>query len=67
MVRQMVKKWNKAAIAIQRRIRGWLLRWHLPEYYDRYYYRLQLRIYNKKATIIQARWRGYWVFEHKSF
>lgn len=58
-VRKTIKQWNKAATMIQKHVRGWLVRWHLPELYA---YLLDLkyqRYYNTMATKIQALWRGY--------
>lgn len=61
MVRKKIELWRKAAILIQRVVRGWLVRWHMPEYYRAYILRRQQKYYNEKATKIQSLWRGYWV------
>lgn len=60
-VRQTIKDWNKKAITIQRFVRGWLARIHLPERLKDYFYYLSAFYYNQQATIIQAFWRGYCV------
>ncbi|XP_022905197.2 spermatogenesis-associated protein 17-like [Onthophagus taurus] len=60
-VRKMVKFWHQQATIIQRWVRGWLVRWHLPETYQEYFIRLTQSYYDKMATKIQALWRGYLV------
>lgn len=61
MVRKKMELWKKAAMLIQRVVRGWLVRWHMPDYYRAYILRRQRKYYNEKATKIQSLWRGYWV------
>ncbi|KYB28378.1 hypothetical protein TcasGA2_TC032577 [Tribolium castaneum] len=58
-VRKMIKNWHSKATTIQRFVRGWLVRLHLPERLKNYHYFLSTKYYNEKATKIQALWRGY--------
>jgi myosin heavy subunit len=58
-VRKMIKNWHKQATTIQKYVRGWLVRLHLPDLLKAHYYDLSVAYYNEQATKIQAAWRGY--------
>lgn len=58
-VRKTIKHWNGKATIIQKHVKGWLVRWHLPELYAELLDLKYQRYYNQMATKIQALWRGY--------
>lgn len=50
----MLKTWNNAATLIQKIVRGWLVRWHLPMIYRDYIEWRNWKHYNDCASKIQA-------------
>lgn len=60
-VRKWLEKLNKAATIIQKWVRGWLTRWHMPEIYQKFLDERARRYYNEMAAKIQAWWRGVFV------
>ncbi|XP_030755390.1 unconventional myosin-Va-like [Sitophilus oryzae] len=61
VVRKEYKAVRNAAITVQRYVRGWLARYHLPDIVQEYYDKMCLRHYNNMATKIQCNWKGYMV------
>ncbi|GJQ77816.1 hypothetical protein Trydic_g16073 [Trypoxylus dichotomus] len=59
VVRQMIARWHKHAVTIQKVVRGWLVRWHRADYLREYLARIQKRDLDNCATKIQAYWKGY--------
>lgn len=55
----------KAAKTMQRYIRGFLVRYKLPEMLQEHYDDSCLKLYNIMAVRIQSRWRGYWIRTYK--
>ncbi|CAG9855758.1 unnamed protein product [Phyllotreta striolata] len=65
-VRKQIEHMRKAAITIQKLVRGWLVRYHLPDRLQEYYDEICFRHYSKAAAKIQATWKGY-VFRKFTF
>ncbi|KAG5898373.1 hypothetical protein JTB14_015805 [Gonioctena quinquepunctata] len=61
VVKKKIENLKRAATVIQKHVRGWLLRYHLPDMLHEYYDLKSLKLYNEMATKIQARWKGYQV------
>ncbi|KAJ8929280.1 hypothetical protein NQ314_018035 [Rhamnusium bicolor] len=61
LVRKEMKKLNRLATLIQKCVRGWLLRYHLPDILHEYYDTMCINLYNRMASKIQALWKGYTV------
>ncbi|XP_063920592.1 uncharacterized protein LOC135135463 isoform X2 [Zophobas morio] len=59
IARQLIKDWHKKVTFVQKYVRGWLVRRHLPELLKEYYDALSIKYYHNCATKIQALWRGY--------
>ncbi|KAF7282519.1 uncharacterized protein LOC143198723 isoform X1 [Rhynchophorus ferrugineus] len=58
VARRHYKNIRSAIIKIQKYIRGWLVRYKLPDILQERYDHMCLEHYNKMATKIQACWRG---------
>lgn len=62
-VRKKLKIMIKAAIVLQKYIRGFLTRYYLPDVLHRKYDEKCLELYNKMATRIQCAFKGYKVVQ----
>ncbi|CAG9764259.1 unnamed protein product [Ceutorhynchus assimilis] len=58
VVRKLHRQKLRAVIILQKYIRGWLVRYHMPDFLQEVYDRKCLNLYNKAATKIQSMWRG---------
>ncbi|CAH1113277.1 unnamed protein product [Psylliodes chrysocephalus] len=66
IVRVKLEYDKNAAIVIQKYVRGWLLRYHLPDKLQEFYDENCFKFYNQCAAKIQATWKGY-VFRKYTF
>lgn len=59
--RSVHQKRVQAVVTLQKYIRGWLVRYHLPDHMAECYDQICQETYHRAALVIQATWRGFQV------